>query len=440
MFLKSTLDNFLARRLLLRLSKRGERPHVIDESERRGLTYLGQDRWKCRIKMVDPTRAGRTIDTERTFTAKGIREARAKRLELLADLRGEGPTRAARISLAKFAADWYLAREKKLKHSTKCRYTEILQIICQGVPPMKAQGKRLSKPAFVGLGDVYIDALTPTHVTRFINDAAKRFGGFTVGSILRTLKAVTRAAQRQYDLPRWCADGIENPLPLPRYTSAQPNALTPAELAAVWEAFRKHEPRWFARVAVSAFTGFRPGEVSALQWGDLDFDSGLVCVRRRVYRGVVELPKTASAHREAVLPATVVDLLRPLASGKAPDTWVFPSMVGKPAPDGALKEPLDRVCKRLGITKRITPYAFRRTFNTQGQGIVPDAILRKVVGHSNAMMTEHYTAPDLAMRRQHGEGVFGKVFSTNGGEKVGKPEATLTSPSVPPAEPTVTTN
>jgi integrase len=405
-----------------------------------GLTNVGQDRWKCRIKMVDPTRADRIIDTERIFAAKGIREARAKRLELVAELRGEGPNKAPRISLAKFAADWYLAREKKLKHSTKCRYTELLQIICKGVPAAKAEGGRPAKPGFAGLGDVYIDTLTPTHITRFIHDAAKRFGGFTVGSILRTLKAVTRAAQRQYDLPRWCADGIENPLPLPRYTSDEPNALTPAELAAVWEDFRQHEPRWFARVAVSAFTGFRPGEVSALQWGDLDLDTGMVRVRRRVYRGVVELPKTANSHREAVLPVAVVELLRPLAAGKPPDAWVFPSTVGKPAPDGALKEPLDRVCKRLGITKRITPYAFRRTFNTQGQGIVPDAILRKVVGHSNALMTEHYTAPDLAMRRQLGEGVFGKVFATNGGGKVGKHEAPIPPPSTLPSEQPATSN
>src|SRR5262245_24518072 len=76
-----------------------------------------------------------------------------------------------------------------------------------------------------------------------------------------------------------------------------------------------------------------------------------------------------------------------------------------------LAEPLGRVCRRLGIEKRITPYAFRRTINTQGQGVVPDAILRKVVAHSNATMTERYTAPDLAMRRQLGEGVFEKVFS-----------------------------
>src|SRR5262249_33964616 len=152
------------------------------------------------------------------------------------------------------------------------------------------------------------DALTPIHVTQFIRDAAKRFGGYTVANILRTLKAVTRAAQRQYNLARWCADGIENPLPLPRYTSAEPNALSPGELLAVWEAFREHEPPWFARVAVSAFTGFRPGEVSALQWGDVDLATGLIAVRRRVYRGVIELPKTASGCREAVLPSAVIEL------------------------------------------------------------------------------------------------------------------------------------
>src|SRR5262249_19179190 len=192
-------------------------------------------------------------------------------------------------------------------------------------------------------------------------------------------------------------------------------------------------------VAVSAFTGFRPGEVSALQWGDVDLATGLIAVRRRVYRGVIELPKTASGCREAVLPSAVIELLRPLAEGKSADDWMFPSTVGKPARGGALAEPLGRVCRRLGIEKRITPYAFRRTFNTQGQGVVPDAILRKVVGHSNATMTERYTAPDLAMRRQLGEGVFEKVFSTKGGEKVGKADPPISpTPGTTSQEPVIT--
>src|SRR5262249_15718715 len=103
-------------------------------------------------------------------------------------LRGEGASSTPRISLARFAADWYLAREQKLKHSTKCRYSEILGIICKGVPARSKVGKRKAAPAVMGLGDVYVDALTPIHVTQFIREAAKRFGGYTVTNILRTLK------------------------------------------------------------------------------------------------------------------------------------------------------------------------------------------------------------------------------------------------------------
>ena len=65
---------------------------------------------------------------------------------------------------------------------------------------------------------------------------------------------------------------------------------------------------------------------------------------------------------------------------------------------------------RLGIKKHLTPYAFRRWFNSLGVGTVPSEVLRKTVGHVSHEMTEHYLAVDLAGKRQLADGVAAKVF------------------------------
>jgi integrase len=112
--------------------------------------------------------------------------------------------------------------------------------------------------------------------------------------------------------------------------------------------------------------------------------------------------KTANATRTVVLPSAVLDVLRPLA-GDA-DAWMFGCTArdGKRVPHatGILGKPLNRVVKRLSITKRITPYAFRRTFNTIAMATAPAELVRKVIGHADASMTRHYLAPDHDARRR----------------------------------------
>lgn len=405
-----------------------------------GLTRMGKDRWKARFRFVSPA-TGELIDTERTFAAKNKIEAKAERDRLFAELHNGGlQTKADRVPLREFALAWYEARRQKLRYSTQLRYVEQLNIITDGAP------RRGKQAAVEGLGDIFLDAVSVRHVERFVAALAERFGGNTVANILRLLKALTKAATHKYDLPKDVAAGVENPLPRPKYDvdaeGLNSNMFTGAELAAVWNAFREHEPQWFARVAVSAMGGLRPGEVGALIWGDLDLVTGLLRITRKVYRGrIEEQAKTSAGRRSIVLPEPALEILRPLAKGHKPTDFLFPSTVGKPAPDGALLKPLRRVVARLGFKKHLTPYAFRRSFNSLGVGTVPSEVLRKTVGHVSQEMTEHYLAVDLAGKRQLADGVAAKIFPAGAGDKPESPilpvpanEAgpTPSSPASPP--------
>lgn len=72
--------------------------------------------------------------------------------------------------------------------------------------------------------------------------------------------------------------------------------------------------------------GLRPGEAIALQWGDLA-PNGLH-IQRRVYRGIIDTPKSTKGVRIAALSTGVQDDLnawRALSPNTTPEAWMFPN-------------------------------------------------------------------------------------------------------------------
>ncbi len=67
-------------------------------------------------------------------------------------------------------------------------------------------------------------------------------------------------------------------------------------------------PQMRALMIVGAYTGMRPGELFALQWGDIDLAAHRIHVRRRLYRGQLDLPKS-NRERVIALPPPARDVL-----------------------------------------------------------------------------------------------------------------------------------
>jgi integrase len=55
-------------------------------------------------------------------------------------------------------------------------------------------------------------------------------------------------------------------------------------------------------ITFAAFTGMRPGELFAFEWGDVDMHAMRIDVRRRLYRGRTDLPKSGKPRRIALPP------------------------------------------------------------------------------------------------------------------------------------------
>jgi integrase len=80
---------------------------------------------------------------------------------------------------------------------------------------------------------------------------------------------------------------------------------TDEELGRLLDACRVHgdyAPQMRNLITFAAFSGMRPGELFALQWADVDMQGMRIDVRRRLYRGQTDLPKSNKPRRIALTP------------------------------------------------------------------------------------------------------------------------------------------
>jgi integrase len=99
--------------------------------------------------------------------------------------------------------------------------------------------------------------------------------------------------------------------------------MTIAEVQTCFRVLGSRE-RLIARLAILA--GMRPGEIFALTWGEMK--STYANIRQRVYRGVIDSPKTEQSFRKAALSEGLlreIEEWRKLAASTVDNAWVFPS-------------------------------------------------------------------------------------------------------------------
>jgi len=99
--------------------------------------------------------------------------------------------------------------------------------------------------------------------------------------------------------------------------------MTAEEVQTCFRVLRLRE-RLIAKLAILA--GMRPGEIFALTWGEMQ--CAYANIRRRVYRGVIDSPKTRQSFRKAALSEGLlleIEEWRTQAVTTADNAWVFPS-------------------------------------------------------------------------------------------------------------------
>jgi len=242
-------------------------------------------------------------------------------------------------------------------------------------------------------------------------------GARTVNKCLTLLTMILNYATRHRWVDRNAAEHVEKL----RDMNAQKriidtNVFTPAEIRLLLDnAQAARRDRHGALITtnyrlilkVAIFTGVRSGELLGLQWGDLDWPSRQLHVRRSWKDGAYHAPKTAASSRRVDLPEFLMSELREwrLACPKGDDDLVFPNLEGRPLSHAnLLQRGFYPALRRAGL-RQIRFHDLRHTFASlllaNGEDIVR---VSRLLGHASPTITlsvyshmlprEHYGSTD----------------------------------------------
>ena len=199
---------------------------------------------------------------------------------------------------------------------------------------------------------------------------------------------------------------------------------------------------YFEILLLALTTGMRRGEIMALQWDDLNPDTGELNIRRQVYyvKGemIISEPKTKSSVRTIILPKSVVNVLAELKK-TVKSRWIFPSPIKEDIPRNphTVYKKMQLVLERSGC-KKIRFHDLRHTFATTALANGMDVkTLSAMIGHVSSQTTlDIYLHSTHEMQRLAAKKIDGKgdCEGCNGG--LGQtPDQEISTASEPKFEP-----
>jgi integrase len=138
-----------------------------------------------------------------------------------------------------------------------------------------------------------------------------------------------------------------------------------------------------------AFGGLRIGEMLALRWKDVDFESNTIRIRQSVYEGTFDEPKSQRSKRGVRLGPTGMEVLKARKPAECNlDALVFATRLGTPlSRRNLLNRQLKPTCEKLGL-KGVTWHWFRHANATLHCAVgTPLGTIQNLLGHSSPQIT-----------------------------------------------------
>ncbi|MEM7447326.1 MAG: tyrosine-type recombinase/integrase [Myxococcota bacterium] len=357
-----------------------------------GVKKIAPGRFRVRAKLKDP-RTGRFVEIDREIEAGSVRDASLVREELRQEILDVGALlNPQRVTVGEYAKRWASRKSPELKPSTRVRYKDALEHICDH------------------LGHVYLDRLTVDDIVEWRD--RQKLAPSTVNGRLRVLRTMMKAATHELCLARNPAEyvgAIRDP------KDTDDNVLSASELADVLAFVESERPHWYPFFLTAAVTGARFGELSALQWSDIDHERRQIHIRRAQVRGHVGDTKTGE-RRNVPMPEQLSEALRShrrrLVAEQAPGLavgWVFPSRTGGLMYNSSPSRALRAALRQCEISRPFTFHGFRHAFNDLTRREVSGKVVRSITGHVTEKMTEHYSHVDFEEKRLAVNAVIGLI-------------------------------
>ena len=332
------------------------------------------------------TRKRKNGTFEKRFTINGKRiSIYARTIEELNRKEQDARSRAyvpnAALTFDRYFSEWIERRRGYLKPITTGRYISIYNAHIK-----------------TRFGEKKLTRIERREILDFQKELSKSLKASTANGIFSVLQMILTDAERDEAISRNPARNIKRLKEQQTARETIHRALTEAEQAAFMAEARKHQNYYILAFMLS--TGIRYGEAAALTYGDIDYKSGVVHIKRTASRTenhkaiISDSPKTARGVRDIPLTDATRALLKAHRGNiiPRPETLIFPGADGGMICLSEVNKAINRTLKALEQQgTNIEPFsshALRDTFATRyiEQGGTPQN-LKDILGHSSYKMT-----------------------------------------------------
>ena len=224
-------------------------------------------------------------------SAAAMAEARTLKAALTADLARGEYREQSRVTLNQYAREWVLYAGRTSRGILPTNIEEYWRDLEAHVLPV--------------LGPRRLSRIEPRQVKLLASDlAAAGQRASTVRNIMAPLRALFATAVEEGVLRSNPCAGLR--LPGGTTPDRHARALTEPELARL---LAEVPQSWQLLVQFLAQTGLRIGELIALRWADVDLGVRRVKVRRRLYKGTVDAPKSRYGIRDVPISSSLAQAL-----------------------------------------------------------------------------------------------------------------------------------
>ena len=268
--------------------------------------------------------------------------------------------------------------ERYMKHTIKIRTYNRYKSICD---------LHLIKD----LGEYELEELKPNVLQDFLlKKIDDHYSTNTIKGIVSVLKQALRLAiTLEFVDKEYCSD-----LKMSSSEEKEISVFTKKEQQVIESFCLNHKKRNYIGIVICLYTGIRLGELLALTWNDIDFNSNLLTINKTSYSAkvdgktqiIVDKPKTKKSNRVIPLPNQLVKLLKIIkkeSNSKYVITTRNSGMVGNRSYQRTFKF----ILKKVNVPYR-NFHSLRHTFATNAIELGMDVkTLAEILGHTNAMIT-----------------------------------------------------
>lgn len=233
-------------------------------------------------------------------------------------------------------------------------------------------------------GDSSLSSIRTADVQRYL---AERVAGSVKATTAHKSLVLLKGMLRQAVEWDYLRANPAQPVKAPRREHVEMDCLTPDEIHMLLRAL---EPAWYSLFFTAIFTGMRLGELLALQWSDINWHGNTIRVRRSVWHGQFQEPKTHNSVRTIGMSPRLANVLmeHKLDAPWSPHDLVFCTADGGFIDQANLRHRVFQPALREAGLRKMRIHDLRHTFASllinQGENL---KYVQSQLGHASITTT-----------------------------------------------------